>query len=29
MPLVFHGITNDKGLIGTTDTMMDYKNRKK
>ena len=29
MPLAFHGITNNKGLAGTTDTMMDYKNRKK
>jgi hypothetical protein len=29
MPLAFHGITNNKGLVGTTDTMMDYKNRKK
>jgi trehalose utilization protein len=29
MPLVFHGITNNKGLVGTTDAMMDYKNRKK
>jgi hypothetical protein len=29
MPLVFHGITNDKGLVGTTDNMLDYKNRKR
>jgi len=29
MPLVFHGITNEQGLVGTTDTMMNYKNRKK
>ena len=29
MPLVFHGITNDKGLVGTTDSMLDYKNRKR
>ena len=28
MPLVFHGITNDKGLVGTTDSMLDYRNRK-
>jgi hypothetical protein len=28
MPLVFHGITNNKGLVGTTDAMMNYKNRK-
>ena len=28
MPLVFHGITNEKDLVGTTDAMMDYKNRK-
>ena len=28
MPLVFHGITNDNGLVGTTDTMLEYKNRK-
>ena len=29
MPLVFHGITDDKGLVGTTDTMMNYRNRRK
>ncbi|MDA7911953.1 ThuA domain-containing protein [bacterium] len=29
MPLVFQGITNDKGLVGTTDSMLDYKNRKR
>ena len=29
MPLVFHGITTKEGLVGTTDTMMNYKNRKK
>jgi type 1 glutamine amidotransferase len=28
MPLVFHGITNEKGFVGTTDSMMNYKNRK-
>lgn len=28
MPLVFHGITNEKGLVGTTDSMLDYKNRR-
>jgi hypothetical protein len=28
MPLVFHGIANDKGLVGTTDSMLDYKNRR-
>jgi len=28
MPLVFEGITNKQGLVGTTDTMLDYKNRK-
>ncbi|MDC0326531.1 ThuA domain-containing protein, partial [bacterium] len=27
MPIVFEGITNDEGLVGTTDTMMNYKNR--
>lgn len=29
MPLVFEGITNDKGLVGTVDAMLDYKNRKR
>ena len=29
MPLVFHGITDDKGLVGTTDSMMNYRNRRK
>jgi len=29
MPLVFHGITNKEDLVGTTDTMMNYRNRKK
>ena len=29
MPLVFNGITNDKGLVGTSNKMMNYKNRKK
>lgn len=29
MPLVFRGITDDRGLVGTTDKMMDYKNRKR
>lgn len=29
MPLVFHGITNEKGLVGTSDSMMNYKNRKR
>lgn len=28
MPLVYHGITNAEGLVGTTDTMMNYQNRK-
>lgn len=28
MPLVFHENTNGEGLVGTTDTMMDYQNRK-
>ena len=27
MPIVFEGITNDEGFVGTTDTMMNYKNR--
>ncbi|GAB5407082.1 MAG: hypothetical protein Aurels2KO_53130 [Aureliella sp.] len=27
MPLVFHGITSDAGLVGTTEQMMNYKNR--
>lgn len=29
MPLVFHGITHDDGLVGTTNTMMNYQNRKR
>ena len=29
MPIVFAGITDDKGMVGTKDTMMNYKNRKK
>jgi hypothetical protein len=29
MPLVFRGITNEKGLVGTTDSLMNYKNRKR
>ena len=29
MPLVFHGITSDEGLVGTTDPMRKYKNRKR
>lgn len=29
MPLVFKGITNKNGLVGTTDLMFDYKNRKR
>ena len=29
MPLVFEGITSEDGLVGTTDSMMDYVNRKK
>ena len=29
MPIVFAGITDDKGMVGTRDSMMDYKNRKK
>jgi len=29
MPLVYQGITNDKGLVGTTDNMLDYTNRKR
>ena len=28
-PLVFHGVTDEKGLVGVTDVMMDYKNRKR
>lgn len=28
MPLVYQGITNAKGMVGTTDTMMNYQNRK-
>ena len=27
MPIVFEGITDDQGLVGTTDSMMNYKNR--
>ncbi len=29
MPVVFAGITNEKGMVGTTDLMFDYKNRKR
>jgi type 1 glutamine amidotransferase len=29
MPLVFRGITNDNGSVGTTNDMMDYQNRKR
>ncbi len=29
MPLVFHGITSEEGLVGTTDRMMNYRNRRK
>ena len=29
MPLVFRGITDEQGLVGTTDNMMNYRNRKK
>jgi type 1 glutamine amidotransferase len=29
MPLVFAGITGEKDMVGTTDTMFDYKNRKR
>ena len=29
MALVFHGITNEQGLVDTTETMMNYRNRKK
>ena len=29
MPLVFQGNTNDEGMVGTKDRMMDYRNRKK
>jgi hypothetical protein len=29
MPLVFHGITSEKGLVGTQDKMMNYENRKR
>jgi type 1 glutamine amidotransferase len=29
MPIVFAGITDDNGLVGTKDSMMNYKNRKK
>ena len=28
MPLVLHGNTDDQGLVGTTDTMLEYENRK-
>ncbi|MGI9241712.1 MAG: ThuA domain-containing protein, partial [Verrucomicrobiales bacterium] len=27
MPIVFEGITSQEGLVGTNDTMLDYKNR--
>ena len=29
MPVVFHGITDNEGRVGTTDKMMNYKNRKR
>ena len=29
MPIVYQGIENDKGMVGTTDNMMNYKNRKR
>lgn len=29
MPIVFEGITDEKGMVGTTDRMMNYKNRKR
>ena len=29
MPIVFDGNTDDKGMVGTRDSMMNYKNRKK
>lgn len=29
MPIVFARITDEKGLVGIQDTMMEYKNRKK
>jgi hypothetical protein len=29
MPVVFAGITRDDGTVGTTDNMMNYKNRKR
>ena len=29
MPIVFAGITDDNGLVGTKDSMMNYKNREK
>lgn len=29
MPIVFAGITDEKGMVGTSDTMSDYKNRKR
>ncbi len=29
MPLVFEGITNEQGLVGTSDSMLDYENRKR
>ena len=29
MPIVFEGITDENGMVGTTNNMMDYKNRKR
>ncbi|MEC9124320.1 MAG: ThuA domain-containing protein [Verrucomicrobiota bacterium] len=29
VPIVFDGITDDKGMVGTRDAMMNYKNRRK
>ena len=29
MPVVFNGITDTEGRVGTTEKMMDYKNRKR
>ena len=29
MPIVFDGITDDEGMVGTKDSMMNYKNRRK
>jgi len=29
MPIVFDGITDDNGMVGTKDSMMNYRNRKK